>query len=237
MLRVMGLVAVIALADSANPATIAPGLYLASGQRARSRVLEFALAVFVVQLAAGLLIALGPGDLLLHALPKLSQSVRYTVEIAVGAALIVMASVLWIRRKRVARKDLPEPKRKSTLTLGATIVVVELPTAFPYFAAIVAAIGSGMNAAGQALVLAIFNLCFVIPLVMILGLLLVAPGHAQGILRQAREGLQRRWPVAFAVLMGVAGILAIVLGVSGFVSTGHGSVARSISRVRRSVHP
>ena len=54
------------MADSLNPTTIAPALYLASGEHARTRVLEFTLAVFGVYLIGGLIIALGPGGLLLR---------------------------------------------------------------------------------------------------------------------------------------------------------------------------
>ena len=59
----MGIVISIGLADSLNPTTIAPALYLASGERPRERVTEFTLAVFAVYLVGGLMIALGPGQL------------------------------------------------------------------------------------------------------------------------------------------------------------------------------
>ena len=47
MLRLIGIVISIGLADSLNPSTIAPALYLATGERARERVAEFTLAVFL----------------------------------------------------------------------------------------------------------------------------------------------------------------------------------------------
>jgi hypothetical protein len=81
MLRVMEVVVPLALADSLKPSTIGPALYLASGERARSRVLEFALAIFVVQWAGGVVIALG-----------------------LGGAMIVGAGLLWRHRSRLARR-------------------------------------------------------------------------------------------------------------------------------------
>lgn len=79
----------------------------------------------------------------------------------------------------------PGPKFSTSiqLLLAATIIVVELPTAFPYFAAIAAVLGSGVNAACQVLVLALFNLCFVLPLVAILVILLIAGDQAQNFLQ------------------------------------------------------
>ena len=41
MLRLIGVVVSIGLADSLNPTTIAPALYLASGEHARARVTEY----------------------------------------------------------------------------------------------------------------------------------------------------------------------------------------------------
>ena len=62
MLRLFGIVVSIGLADSMNPSTIAPGLYLAVGERARSSLIQFTLAVFAVNLVGGAVIALGPGQ-------------------------------------------------------------------------------------------------------------------------------------------------------------------------------
>ena len=61
MLRLIGLVISIGLADSLNPTTIAPALYLATSDHARTRLIEFTLGVFAVYLVGGLIIALGPG--------------------------------------------------------------------------------------------------------------------------------------------------------------------------------
>ena len=52
MLRLVGIVISIGLADSLNPSTIAPALYLATGERGRERVAEFTFAVFAVYFLA-----------------------------------------------------------------------------------------------------------------------------------------------------------------------------------------
>ena len=53
MLRLIGLVISIGLADSLNPTTIAPALYLATADHARTRLIEFTLGVFAVYLIGG----------------------------------------------------------------------------------------------------------------------------------------------------------------------------------------
>jgi len=159
VLQIVGLVVTIALGDSLNPSTIGPALYVASGDRARVGVLEFTLAVFVVHLAGGAVIVLGPGQLLLSLVNGLGHTTKDALEIAAGVGMVAAAATVWHQRGRLAQKDLPNPnpQRKSNILLGATIIAVELPTAFPYFAAIAAAIGSGGSVARQMLLVGVYN--------------------------------------------------------------------------------
>src|SRR5436305_30469 len=137
MFRLIGLVLSIGLADSLNPTTIAPALYLATGEHPRARVTEFTLGVFAVYLVGGAAIALGPGQLLLALVPKPNHHTRYLIELIAGIALLVSAALLWHNRARLAERKMPDvsTKGRSSAILGATITAVELPTAFPYFAA------------------------------------------------------------------------------------------------------
>src|SRR3954468_8654034 len=79
------LVGSIGLADSLNPGTIGPALFLATTARPRVQVAAFAAGVFGVNLAGGALIALGPGQLLLSVLPRPNPTAKHVIEIAVGA--------------------------------------------------------------------------------------------------------------------------------------------------------
>jgi cytochrome c biogenesis protein CcdA len=215
--RVIGLVVAIALGDSLNPSTIAPALYVASGERPRRRVLEFTTAVFLVHLAGGAILLIGPGQLLLSLLDNLGKSARNLLELGAGVAMIAAASILWHQRRRLAQKELPDPnpKRQSSALLGATIIAVELPTAFPYFAALAAILGSGGSGPGEMLELAIYNLCFVLPLIAILATLLIAGDHADARLRRGRDRLQQRWPVVLATLLLLVGTFVGALGATG----------------------
>jgi cytochrome c biogenesis protein CcdA len=239
MLRLIGLVVSIGLADSLNPTTIAPALYLASGKRPRARVTEFTIAVFAVYLAGGVLIALGPGQLLLSLVPKPDAEDRHVLEIIAGLVMLVISAVLWRNRERLGQRE-ERPVRtqgKSGAILGATITAVELPTAFPYFAAIAAIVGSGLGTARQLILLVLFNVCFVLPLIGILGTLWVAGDHADRVLNRCRTFLHRRWPVLLAGFGLLAGLFVILLGATGFAAQGNGRVGHFIRRVRRFLHP
>jgi cytochrome c biogenesis protein CcdA len=238
MLRLIGLVVSIALADSINPGTIGPALYLAGADRPRRALMQFTLAVFAVEFAGGALIALGPGQALLSLVPHPSYTVRYILEIVAGVVMLVAAGVLWRRRESFASRELFKPRKegRSGAWLGLTLTAVELPTAFPYFAAIAAIVGSGFDAARQLLLLVLYNSCFVLPVIMLLVTLTVAEDRADRVLARTRVLLQKHWPKFLAGFALLAGAFVILLGATGLASRGHGTVAHLSRRLRGVLH-
>lgn len=238
MIRLIGLVVSIGLADSANPSTIAPALYLATGERALGRVTEFTIGVFVVYFVGGAAIALGPGQLLLSLVPHPSRTTRHVLEIVAGVAMIVAAAMLWYYRDNLSRRDPPDfdAEGKSSAILGATITAVELPTAFPYFAVIAAIVGSGLDPARQVMLLVLFNVCFVLPLVAIVVTLALAGDQAERVLTSGRAFLQRHWPALLAGLALAAGLFVIALGVTGIGAVHRGRFGRFSRHLRRILH-
>jgi cytochrome c biogenesis protein CcdA len=236
MFRLIGLVLSISLADSMNPSTVAPGLYLASGKQPRGDLLQFTLGVAAVNFLGGAAIALGPGEALLALVPKPDHTARYIGETVAGVVMLVAAVVLWRRRQTLAKRHhLPSPpsEGKSAALLGATIAAVELPTAFPYFAAIAAIVDSGFGPVRQLILLGVYNVAFVLPLILMMAILVIAPDRAESILGSARAWLERRWPALLAGLALVAGVFVATLGITGLVKGQHGPVGRLSSTVRR----
>jgi cytochrome c biogenesis protein CcdA len=219
MLELIGVVASVGIGDSLNPATILAALYLAGRDRPRAHVLAFTLAVFVVYLAGGLAIVLGPGQLALAAIPHPSPQARHIIEIAIGSGMLSAAALLWLRRRRLSeqRWSTASTRMRSSAILGATLTIVELPTAFPYLAAIAAIVDSGFSPTRQVLLLGLFNVCFVLPLIAIIAVLILAPNRAQRILGATRERLERRWPMLTAGIALLAGVAVLALGISGLI--------------------
>jgi cytochrome c biogenesis protein CcdA len=234
MVRLVGIVVSIGLADSINPSTIAPALYLATGERARGRVAEFTLAVFAVYFIGGAAIALGARQLVRGLLPHPRHHVADIVELAVGVALIAAAILLWRFRDRLSHRDPPDfdPHGRSSWWLGASITAVELPTAFPYFAAIAAIVGSGRGPIRDLFLLLVFNVCFVLPLLGIVATLTFGGERSDRWLTTGRNFLQRHWPAVLAGLAFAAGLFVALLGVTGIAAT-HNAFIR---RLHRTLH-
>jgi cytochrome c biogenesis protein CcdA len=234
MLRLMGIVISIGLADSLNPTTIGPALYLATGERARGRVAEFTFAVFAVYFLGGAAIAVGAGQLIRPILPHPRHHITSIIEVAVGVAMIVGAAMLWRHRHRLAHRGLPDfdPHGKSSWVLGASITAVELPTAFPYFAAIAAIVGADVDALRALVLLLLFNVCFVLPLLGMVATLSFAPESSDRLLSAGRRFLQRHWPAALAALIFLAGLFVVLLGVTGWAA-GQSRFLRRLHRTLR----
>lgn len=221
MLRLIGIVLSIGLADSLNPSTLGPALYLAAGPRPRKAVAQFTLGVFLVYLVGGAVIALGPGEIVLALVPKPDHTTREVLEVIAGVVLITVGTLLWSYRGRLGEKQLPVPDMQTSgragWLLGATIMAVELPTAFPYFGALAAIMGSGLGFARQVILVVLFNVCFVLPLLVVIAIQGLAGERAGAELARVRDFLQRHWPVILAVVALVAGGITIALGATGTV--------------------
>src|SRR5947209_4755213 len=97
-------VSAIALPDSLNPSLIGVAIYLAARPHPRRRTAAFTGGAFVVTLAGGVLLAVGLGDLILSLVPKPSPTLKYVLEIAVGALLVIGGAVIWWRRRALGRQ-------------------------------------------------------------------------------------------------------------------------------------
>jgi cytochrome c biogenesis protein CcdA len=216
MVHVVIVVAAIAFVDSLNPSTIGPALVLAATDPSGARVRLFTLGVFAVFFVGGALLVLGPGQLLLAEVPRPGQDTKHIVELIGGAVLVITAIVLWLKRRRLAERPLPRGESgRGSFALGVTISAVELPTAFPYFAAIAAIVDSDAGVVRQAIYLLVFNVVFILPLIGIVVALAVAGERAEPTVERVRAWFERHWPALAAGIVGGAGVLLLAFGGAG----------------------
>lgn len=222
MLRLIGIMISIGLADSFNPSTFVTGFFLATRESSRGDLLRFALGVFAVYTLGGIAIAAGPGRLLLALVPRPSAGLAAALEILAGALLLVTSWYLisrrhTLRRRRLLRgpqtSELRSRRRwRSPFMLGAGIMAFETPTALPYFAAIAAAVSARPGPVGILVLLLIYNVCFVAPLLLMVAILTFAGATAQRRLVTVRTVIERHWPLLLGFAALIAGGFVIALG-------------------------
>jgi cytochrome c biogenesis protein CcdA len=215
------LVATIGLADSLNPSTLGPALVIATGEGAVPRLIAFTVGVFSVSLAGGLVLVFGPGRALLAALPHPSPQARHIAEIAGGVVLVGLGVAAWLGRRRLGR-DLTSDRDGRTgagvlsaLGLGAGIMAVELPTAVPYFAAVAAIVGAHVGTTAQVTLVGIYNIAFVMPLLVVIAIRAWAGREAAGTLDRMRRWLGHRAGAILASVLTAAGAALVGLGIAG----------------------
>lgn len=217
MLKLALTVAAIALADWVNPSLIGGELFVAIGPHPGRRVAAFTLAAWTVMFVFGLALALGLGDLILSAVPKPGARVKYALITAAGVALIVGATVIWLRRKLLASSgpaDRSHTSDGSPAMIGAGIAGIELLTAFPYFAALALIADSGVSNLGKLALLLLYTVVYSLPLIAIAALFAVMGDRAERILQPVGAWLLARWPLIVAPLAATIGIAVTAFGVS-----------------------
>jgi cytochrome c biogenesis protein CcdA len=217
MSRLLLVVLSIGFADSANPSTVGPALYLATTKRPERQLLGFSLGVFAVYLAGGLVLLLGPGHYLVARIPRPGSTTIHWLELGAGIALVVVAFALWRGRDRIVRHLRNHEGRigRSSILLGGGIMLVELPTAVPYFAAIAALADSGRSTTTQIALLVLFNVAFVAPLLLILGVVRLAGARGARALEHAHAYLHRRAPVLIPAAVLALAVVLVALGTIG----------------------
>lgn len=209
----------IALVDGLNPSTIAPALVLAVRQRGVLLVALFTLGVFVPSLAAGVLVVIGPGRALLDLVPHIGPDAKHLIEIGAAVALGLLAWILWTQRGRVAGGMSREPPGggRGAAGLGAGIILAELPTAVPYFAALAAIVGSSATLAARLALVALFNVAFVLPLLAILAVRMLAGPRSERLLELTRGALDSYLGVVLPFAVALLAAALLIVGVIGIV--------------------
>ena len=216
MLELALLVASIALADSLNPSTILPAVYLATVPHAVRKIASFTLGVAVTTTLFGIVFVAGPGQLILGVLPHPSENAKHLLEAIGGLALMGLAVVFWKRGQGLTDR-IPSGEsagRRSSFAFGAAIMAVELPTAFPYFAALAAIIGSNRSVPVQISYVLLFNALFVLPLVVILLIRARAGPRAEERLDAVGNWIRTYAHNALALLVGLVGLVFLIVGLA-----------------------
>ncbi len=219
MLALALLIASVAVADSINPSTVVPALWMAGTPKAH--LTSFTTGVFATYLAGGLVLVLGPGPALISAFHHMRGTVEHAVEAGLGVVVLALAVGLWRSRHSdtVARLPRPGCSRSTAFALGAGIMAIELPTAFIYFGAISAVLASHRAAVLEVSLLVLYNALFIAPLIVILAIRRLAGDRAERWLASGWERLVGFAQLLLTGLTGSAGAALFTVGVIGLIAT------------------
>lgn len=213
---VLGSLVALALVDSLNPATIMQAGLLSGGARPVRAVLSFWAGALLAYLVLGVVMVLGPATAIRSALSDPPAWVE-AAGVVVGPALLLGGAIglLRLRRRRPTEPPgaLTKPRAGLAFGLGVVTTGVDAFTALPYFAAAAIVTGLDISTVGQVLVLAGYNLVYLLPVLLVLGLRLALGKRLDAPLRHALGALAR-YGTPVLLLLGVAGGAALtVIGV------------------------
>jgi cytochrome c biogenesis protein CcdA len=155
----------IAALDSINPVLFVALFYLLSTPRPASRVASYIGGVLAVNFAGGLLLLAGALRLISSLLTNLSNNVLYAFGLLLGLTLIGFG--LWLK-VQASEGDTLRRLRSLQLVhaflLGAAVMLNEITTALPYFAATRSIVAAQLTPLGNIAAIALYNAVFGLPL-------------------------------------------------------------------------
>jgi cytochrome c biogenesis protein CcdA len=206
------------LGDSLNPATIAAAIVVAANKRPVPRVLAFAAGTGLTYFAGGVVLVLAP-EALLNGLTHPKPSTRtYVAELVIGVLALALAA--WMSRQPTERVSRHLPTKISVLgafSLGAAITIVDLPTALMYFGAIALTVAAELSKPERIGLLAVFNVAYVTPLLLIALLVALLGPRAKDTLVRMNQLVARWGPRVLTAITAVSGCYLVALGLIGLL--------------------
>ncbi|MEW5856176.1 MAG: GAP family protein [Cyanobacteriota bacterium] len=209
MNSLLGSLALIALIDSINPNAMAVQVYLLSTPKPVVRSIAFILGDFAATWMAGLLLTFGITQVITQMFNLLGD-VMYVLQFILGVVLIVIGYHLSNFANQLTTTKRPRSlKPIHTFQLGATMAFVEAPTALPYLTAIEQITREDLQLPELLGVLAFYNLIFVFPLIVLLGMYLVLRNSAATLLNNIHQLVTKWFPKIMCVIIIVLGFVLI----------------------------
>jgi cytochrome c biogenesis protein CcdA len=225
----------LALMDSLNPSTIAAQVFLLLGvKKPVSRVVSFILGTFVMYTAFGFVVVFVIGQPIKGYIYDMG-STDYIILLAIGIILIAVGTALVFSRYIVKgghsksegymRKAMaPMLAMLKTLNpvhtffFGMGTTAFDLPTSAFYFVAIASIIEAGTDPYEMIVLLLLYNLLYILPLVLILFIYLIAKNRSEPLMNRINMAISK-WSGRLTMLfLFLIGVILVVLSVSFFLN-------------------
>jgi cytochrome c biogenesis protein CcdA len=211
----LSLVAIAAL-DSLNPTATALQIYLLSTPKPVARSIAFICGIFLAYWNAGLLIILGLGELMRTAISAVNfdrfEPYLQGLQLLTGVVLMFVGFTLKTSTQPDRKKRPQKLTAGRTFLLGMAVTLWEFPTALPYLAAIEQIARSKLDLFVIMNILGVYNLIFVLPLIILLSIYVVFHKESAVLLNRINRAISIWSPRILRVLLIGLGFLLIIDG-------------------------
>jgi cytochrome c biogenesis protein CcdA len=205
------------------PISIVPITTILAGRRALRGAVAFIAGVFVTYAAAGILAVMGLDVVFARLNARFTRFLKepdtldFALQIVIGVVLVVIGQRMANIRRSKERATPPDVTPWQAFVFAAGLVVVGLPGALPYFAAVDQMLRADLPAFHTVLAVLFYNLVFVSPLV---GIVLARQlmGASADRFLNAINGFMETWGRRVIVIaLIVLGLVLVVDGVGWFL--------------------
>lgn len=201
----------LALLDCINPSALLVTLYLLTSERPAPKVATYTAGVFASYLALGVLLMLGLDAAIDRWSEHFWSPTAFAVQAVIGGSMLVYSIAADSKLKDNQLQRLAGVTGFAALfALGVAITVAEFSTAIPYFGAVGLLIYLNLPWVQWLLLLVAYNLVFVMPPYLLLGLHTFLSGRLSGRYDAWQEKLQRAGRETALWIIGIVGFYLTV---------------------------
>ncbi len=211
----------ILVSDILNPVLLAGVIFGLGSRRPFLNSTLLLMGWFVTYFAAGILLALGL-DAITDFL-KNPRPIDFVVETVLGLLLIGLG--VYVARSGQRPKSKKEFDDANTLSagtsfgIGASINLIGMPFAIPYFAVLGQILKADLDWMGALMVLLIYNLLYVLPFSLLIFIRLIYRQESDALFKSISDGMERLSGVVMPILLFLLGG-ALLADAFVFFSTG-----------------
>lgn len=225
MLELFLILTAIALLDSLSmvPLAVLPMTVALGGPRSLLAAGSFVAGVFATYFVCGIPLLAGLDAFLdsfgdyLNRLWNHPNAIELGIQILIGGLLILSAWYLWKSKRSKPQKGAsPATSPGALFFLGGTLVVLGMPGAVPYLAAIERIVNQDPGWAGAFGYLVFYNFVFVLPLLALIGLRVVMADRADAWFQALAKFCMTAMPRVAAVLFLLLGLVMVADGIGWF---------------------
>ncbi len=216
----------ISLVDSTSiiPLSILPLIILLSGRRPVLGSVAFLTGIFATYLILGILIALGLGSMFDQINVYLLQIWEHpdTIDLILQIIIGVILLVFGFRRPR-ARDSRGDSGISESITppkafiIAAGLVIIGMPGAIPYLAAIDMLLRADLSGFELVLVLLYYNFLFILPLAVLVFIRVVFPNQSERIFDFIKDLIAKWGRRVIVTLLVILGLVMVVDGIGWFL--------------------